>query len=1115
MLPPFIIAALLLLRCSFGFSVPTNLEDAERLVRVEELPRTDESRSNERATERRYTIPESFHPEGLPAQESGDLDCHNFFVVDALFKGKCGGKCPYAAESRLKDHSCQFMCVAKAECGTWGLGLEELHLVADQSGGFCRQCFVAGCSQCEVGVDECLICLSGHYLKHGRCWNWLGPVKFVVLAFVVICFMFFVVWYIELSTRPSVNSASVQLALGHRTRTKAVKTVIVKTRRDSHPTEGRDEDDSAEIRHDTKIKRSLWPISTNASRIAIGGPGSVLFFRFQLFWIAWAILCTAACVFMTEGVFPELAQLGLRDMTTPIDLCEVVAWGSEVQRGATTIKVCVAGIIYVCTFMATIYFAVMQLRLIRTLDENTKTIKDFAVFCRGLPRLKGSEQVEQELETFLREQTGLDVVGASVCWDMGDQQTVIECRNQCDVRFQEKPQDNNDEATAVPNATGADPGETEGVTEPKIRTKRKPTIMELNNLRWKIFGVIDRLFFFLYGVPQGSQSAASGEELVAGLETTEFAWIVFRTESARDKAVLHSTNRGGFAYKGGTLRLEASSKEPQNCRWHDMAVSLSERRARTIKGTVVLFLGLFSWLLVFYVPYAVYMSTLKFDVNHQEADGLTITILSLIVVAGNVTLCAVSGILAEGFGYHFEDDKERAFLLLYFCSVVLNLILDLVMSGFVSYWVMSSSDARTWGGKTLAEIEDPIELFESFPMQKALGNQLWMLSFPATFLIPYLVEPVFLVWMPYHLMIRIVRSNPSLKGWKAETCMGFFLPVDSGRYVDVLINVTLAVMSLLVPFGWLPWFFGALLVSQIYLYLWDHYRTLRCSESFHIADASVDTAAWTLSAFPTAIAGVAAIYRGNCAVEHFFCVSGPHMSQLLLAFFVVHVITHMFAIWYLVPRLELFFEPSFQLELSEKEVMYEETANEIPVTYFSANPVHCLRSKYFYKHDPPLNWFIKGKEHLYRENPKAHQYFEDKAIIREVCEFTSLVEVVKNLPCNLSWEEKERQSVIAHTKIRSSCVLSQSVEERSRPKESVGDEGTVALEEDTQKDGVADTRGTELPPQDRPAGTKDEFSLAEGLPPKDNAVDTKDEPSLAEGLPPKDSTTQPSEAEAS
>eukprot|EP00746_Dinoflagellata_sp_MGD_P116440 gnl/MRDRNA2_/MRDRNA2_52285_c0_seq1.p1 gnl/MRDRNA2_/MRDRNA2_52285_c0~~gnl/MRDRNA2_/MRDRNA2_52285_c0_seq1.p1 ORF type:complete len:231 (+),score=25.34 gnl/MRDRNA2_/MRDRNA2_52285_c0_seq1:27-695(+) len=54
----------------------------------------------------------------------------------------------------------------------------------------------------------------------------------------------------------------------------------------------------------------------------------------------------------------------------------------------------------------------------------------------------------------------------------------------------------------------------------------------------------------------------------------------------------------------------------------------------------------------------------------------------------------------------------------------------------------------------------------------------------------------------------------------------------------------------------------------------------------------------------------------------------------------------------------------------ETDVTYTACQETCPASWFSTNPVHCLRSKYLHKHSPPCHYYLPGKEHLLEVNPE-------------------------------------------------------------------------------------------------------------------------------------------------
>lgn len=49
--------------------------------------------------------------------------------------------------------------------------------------------------------------------------------------------------------------------------------------------------------------------------------------------------------------------------------------------------------------------------------------------------------------------------------------------------------------------------------------------------------------------------------------------------------------------------------------------------------------------------------------------------------------------------------------------------------------------------------------------------------------------------------------------------------------------------------------------------------------------------------------------------------------------------------------------------------------SEEPCNWFSANSVHCLRSKYIHHHDPPCSFFTPGQEPIKRINSREQEEF--------------------------------------------------------------------------------------------------------------------------------------------
>merc|ERR1712226_458466 len=85
--------------------------------------------------------------------------------------------------------------------------------------------------------------------------------------------------------------------------------------------------------------------------------------------------------------------------------------------------------------------------------------------------------------------------------------------------------------------------------------------------------------------------------------------------------------------------------------------------------------------------------------------------------------------------------------------------------------------------------------------------------------------------------------------------------------------------------------------------------------------------------------------------------------------FVAHVLVHYALFVYVVPYIVKGGKDGPSAE------SYDKAAKETPCTWFTANPVHCLRSKYIYSHSPPCHHYARGLEYLLEPNPDIGLYY--------------------------------------------------------------------------------------------------------------------------------------------
>merc|ERR1719409_381319 len=85
-----------------------------------------------------------------------------------------------------------------------------------------------------------------------------------------------------------------------------------------------------------------------------------------------------------------------------------------------------------------------------------------------------------------------------------------------------------------------------------------------------------------------------------------------------------------------------------------------------------------------------------------------------------------------------------------------------------------------------------------------------------------------------------------------------------------------------------------------------------------------------------------------------------------------HIVVHIMLLLYVVPL--------FGAMCDDKQAddTYKDMAQHVAATFFSTNPIHCLRSRFIHEHNPPCNHWVPGKDHLMQQNEDIGSYFGHK-----------------------------------------------------------------------------------------------------------------------------------------
>lgn len=846
-----------------------------------------------------------------------NLPCGVGMKLNASFSldAKCPAECPLLADptSKAKQEFCISKCVTADACAS----INPESPVADEKLGSCRGPVVSGCDEHAMdGTDTCLRCGAFRVLEHGRC-----PLKYQKTFYGALVFFFLLLLLLllilrDLLMRPVTNEANLEDALNYRSKQKY--------RQPDHDGTG----------------RHLYALSTNLCKTIIGGPGLALHFRFQAVLICWAGVIAASWVVLALLTDYDLLVLGTKEFGTAFRNCVLVAWGRSTQRRLMAVKESFVVLVYLCSFAGSILFGIQQLRFFQRLDEQNDTMKDYAVVILDLPPLDGNEPVEEELKDALERSTAQRVVGVSICWAYREHKDIIHVELMKQLHKQQGDSD----------------------------THIQQPAQEMGFFRQKLFNLEQMI------LSEGKEEVISEEaleQLVKSMRSSSMAFAVFETERARDQAV-HLLS-SGMTFREHALRVVAAHVEPHGVHWNNIDGTGNRGKVwRLMKGFMYIMLCLLLWMLIFYTPYA--WAILEFNYEGGRQPGLIYTLaFSLIVCVGNLLMAEICSRVADAISFEFKDTRENCYMVLYLLAISINIGLDLWTTYFMATQIMVGLDFRTEDGTLLADVAGSfVKKFESYALQRSMGQQLIEYAFPSTFIVPFLAEPCAVIFLFSRIFMLLIGSHPELKVWECRSWLAS-IDLELGRYADCLVNVYLATMVFLFPGGYTQWIFIYLTISHIYIYAYDHYRVLRVVPRATFSSMKIDLCAQALLAPACGMLLVAIIFKGNCMSDT-FCLDATEVLPLCLFAFLAHCVLHILLLSFFVP---LFGDMAHGYRKDAKT--FSQVAALEPCSWFSANPIHCLRSKFVFHHSPPCSYYMAGLESKMEVNESIGCFFKEKA----------------------------------------------------------------------------------------------------------------------------------------
>lgn len=957
--------------------------------------------------------------------------------------GKCPAECPLTArdlsDPELGNAFCTFVCVpaTEAACVAYSPG----EPIPDEHLGICRAASQRGCEEFVVSsatmsvseMEQCTACSSGYtLLVDGTCQSKYRYVWYALFSVVGLFTVGIGAWLMHLACMPIVNNAGLEQGLATRSRAKLHTPKVLRSTSLFTPREQQGLDSG----------RGLWPLSTNLCSTNVAGPALTLHFNYMAMLILWAVVIMVAWIafaYLVDGGEGQLFTLGMAEPKTPAETCAVVALGHDTQQSYMRAKAVFVAGCYVWSCVLFMAFSFYQRHRFAKVDRNETEHIDFGAILEGLPVMSGNDKVEDELCEVIEKATGHKPVGMSIAWQMGsiEQDLMYVIDENLDAIHNEmsKQTDGDSGSMRVSNnqrfSQESITREERRSSKPNLKKQLSDSFTPREHLGSKFFQNIERAFltpavqkFMTKGRRrdfEGRHQEDTGmiedfdvEEELLKMNSCSTAFAIFETEVARNEAVKQVKAAGGMLFRDSMVTMDRAHRNPQSVIWPNFDNQhVGWKVLRCVQGILVILLALCLWTLIFYLPYAYYQMSFNYGQGQWPGMPQESTFV-MMIVCGNATMYYICSAVADRCRFCYVGDRELCYTVLYYFSCLLNVLFDMICAYYVALMALVGVGSRTDDGILLADLTAFTARFNSYPMQLELGWTVFAYAFPCTFLLPFIVEPIATIVLPYKIMTAIVGYRRDIQGSRADTFLSC-TPFDLSRYADVALNAALATLVFWFPSGMIWKMFALLAVSQVYIYAYDHYRVLRAVPAFSISSMRTDWVAQLMLAVPCGLLLSCALYKANCVegLEPFHptgilaqasrdtfghCKEGEMLVLKCAAAFGLHLFVHIFTLGGVVPL--LYGNPV--REPSSKP--YSECARRNSHSYFSVNPVHCLRSEYFYEHEPPFVFSRAGKEHLMPQNPDIGAFFSDPSATTE--DYSDTVEAMTGLRrLSAAWTE--------------------------------------------------------------------------------------------------------------
>jgi hypothetical protein len=399
--------------------------------------------------------------------------------------------------------------------------------------------------------------------------------------------------------------------------------------------------------------------------------------------------------------------------------------------------------------------------------------------------------------------------------------------------------------------------------------------------------------------------------LTSQIQGSGTAIAVFATEQATATALEH-----GLQLQGQTFSARRVPAEPEGVRWHDFHRHPVSRMVY-LKGLFQMLGVVLLWAAA-YVPYAVtYMKT-------SRIPGVQVTMLmdlglGALIGIGNAVVSLVVEAVVDEMQLRYKPYRDVMVLLLAYSFYQLNTVADITMT------------VQLAQGVTLDDaFSQPVG--EHLGYGRVLARELLALLMPGYLVVPYLLEPVARVGLPYWLGKVIARSDkhvcqPVATAWLKSPPMEL-----SWRYADLVNNLSLCwfLLFLASPRAWEAQVFY--LVFLCVLVVVDRVTVLRDARAWHTSRSLHRNFCW-LMGIPTGVLALAIVFW----LRQFTILGATDQRAVYGGTLFFHGV-----LFFVVLKGAVLGEPPPSGE-TYQQVVDRHRQHQRYATYFNTNPVFVLR----------------------------------------------------------------------------------------------------------------------------------------------------------------------------